>query len=198
MVRRVKLRSRRQGWRTGCRVLACALLPLVGACVVWVRSGARRQASDRPTVEVCAPQRALSRSEVACLVRDAFDGQAIESGAFNDALSIRGAQDVIRHFGCLAERESGRGRLRCGQGGEGLFGINRMHLRGDLPGCEGDLEALRQDDALNARCAVALYRAKKGFWHWGRPSWSGYPATDWGTNRVCRPALRAEFPVCKR
>ncbi len=173
------------------------VVALAGGCVVHlgdtqVGSPGRSPARSGD----CAPKPALSRSQVACLIEEEGVNQLGSGGAFNRAIGVRSMQDVVRHFGCLAEHESGRGRLACGIGGEGLLGINRIHLRTNLPGCADSLSELRRDHRANIRCAFGLYAAQNGFWHWGRPRGSGYAATTWGTNKACPSATRKAFPLC--
>ncbi len=189
---------RLQAWLGVVRALGCAIAVGLAGCVVHLGDSQLAGGSGGSPARSgdCAPKPSLSRTQVACLIEDEGVNQLGAGGAFNRAIGVRSMQDVVRHFGCLAEHESGRGRLACGIGGEGLLGINRMHLKTDLPGCANSLGELRRDHRANIRCAFGLYAAQNGFWHWGRPRGSGYSATDWGTNKACPSAKRATFPLC--
>ena len=180
-------------WRS-----ALALLSL-GGCVLALEGppqttvvGSRSSGGSRSGV--CAPQDRLSRRRVACMLVDEGALALPHRSRFNQALGVRNAGDIIKHFGCLAEHESARGSLRCGIGGEGLLGVNRMHMSRDA--CPDSLDTLRNDHRANIRCAFDLYLHHGSFWDWGRPQGTARRSTRWGTNKHCPSRERSRFPTC--
>jgi hypothetical protein len=105
-------------------------------------------------------------------------------------LGLRNQTDLMHHFLCLSNHESLLGGANDGIGGNGLIGINKMHLKkGGV--CAGlTLDNVLHDPATNISCAFRLYRIK-GFRDWGSTKGS------WGTNRWCTEAKKRalHFPV---
>jgi hypothetical protein len=109
-----------------------------------------------------------------------------------NSIGVNNGESLLSHFICIANQESVFNRSPVGVGGNGLLGINKMHIesKGICSDLTTSVDTLRKNKKINIDCAFRLYRQFNEREKNGLGPWGPYSGGSWGSNSKCSTAAK--------